>query len=172
MVLASSNFLVPNGTFVIELVAFLVVVFVIGRYILPYITKPMEERQDTIRRALTDAEEAKRRAAEAETESKRVIGEARSQARSVVDEANRVAEQVRTEKREQADQEYERRVSQASADIAAQTRRAQEDLRRQTADLAIAVTEKVLGEGIDEQTHRGLIDRTIAEVASQAGEPA
>lgn len=169
MVLATSNFLVPNGTFIVELVAFLIVVFVLGKYILPYIQKPMEERQATIRQALADAEEAKRKAAEAEEEYKRVIGEARSQARGVVEEANKQAEQLRAEKRQQADREYELKVAQATADIEAQTRRASEELRQQAADLAIAVAEKVIGEGIDAQSQRALIDRTILDVQSQTG---
>ena len=105
---ATSNFLVPNATFFVELAAFLVVLFILGRYILPRITKPMEERQATIRQALEDAEEAKRRAAEAEEEYRRAISEARSQARAVVDEANRLAEQMRTERRREAEEEYER----------------------------------------------------------------
>ena len=80
--LASSNFLVPNATFFVELVAFLIVLFVLGEYVLPYINEPMEQRQATIRQALEDAEEAKRRAAEAEEEYKRAISEARAQARA------------------------------------------------------------------------------------------
>ena len=169
MLTASSNFLVPNATFVVELVAFLIVVFLLGRYVLPPLNRIMEERQATIRQALADAEEAKRRAAEAEEEYKRIIGEARTQARSVVEEANRMAEQARTERRQQAEAEYERIVGSASADIQSQTRRAQEELRQQAAELAIAVAERVLGEGIDRQAQANLINRTIDEVAASSG---
>jgi F-type H+-transporting ATPase subunit b len=165
----SSNFLVPNATFIVELVAFLGVIFTLGRYILPYITKPMEERQATIRQALADAEEAKRRAAEAEVEYKRVISEARTEARSVVDEANKLGEQVRADRRQQAEEEYERILARAREDIDAQTRRATEELRRSAADLAVSVVEKVIGEGLDDEAQRALIDRTIAEVDSNAG---
>jgi F-type H+-transporting ATPase subunit b len=167
--LASSNFLVPNATFVVELVAFLLVLFVLGKYVLPYISAPMEERQKTIRQALVDAEEAKRRAAEAEEEYKRAISEARAQARGLVDEANKMAEQLRAERRQQADEEYDRIISRARVDIDAQVRQAAEALRQQVGDLAISVVEKVLGEGLDTQAHQSLIDRTIAEVEAQAG---
>ncbi len=169
MLVASSNFLVPNATFVVELVAFLIVVFLLGRYVLPPLNRIMEERQATIRQALADAEEAKRRATEAEEEYKRIIGEARTQARSVVEEANKMAEQARTERRQQAEAEYERIVGSASADIESQARRAQEELRQQAADLAITVAERVLGEGIDRQAQANLINRTIDEVAASAG---
>lgn len=169
MVLASSNFLVPNATFIVELVAFLVVLGVLAKYILPYIAKPMEERQATIRQALADAEEAKRRSAEAEEEYRRAIAEARAQARVVVDEANRLAEQLRADRRQQADEEYERIISRARTDIDAQVRQATEALRQQVGELAVAVVEKVLGDGLDAQIHDSLIDRTIAEVEAQAG---
>ncbi|MBV9661023.1 MAG: F0F1 ATP synthase subunit B [Acidimicrobiales bacterium] len=164
MLVASSNFLVPNATFVVELVAFLLVVFILARYILPPINKVMDERQTTIRQALADAEEAKRRHEEAEAEYSRLVNEGRTQARAVVDEANRMAEQARRERREQADREYDMRVAQASADIEAQARRASEQLREQTADLAIAAAEKVLREGIDRSAQRSLVDRTIEEL--------
>lgn len=164
-VIASSNFLVPNGTFFVELAAFLIVLFLLGRYVLPPLNKIMDERQTTIRQALADAEEAKRRAAEAEEEYKRVISEARTQARAVVEEANKMAEQVRAERRQQAEQEYERIVGSAYADIEAQARRASEELRQQTADLAIAVAERVIGQGIDRSAQSSLIDRTIAEIS-------
>jgi F-type H+-transporting ATPase subunit b len=169
VLVASSNFLVPNATFIVELVAFLIVVFVLGKYVIPPLNARMEERQATIRQALADAEEAKRRAAEAEEEYKRIIGEARTQARTVVEEANKMAEQARAERRQQAEAEYERIVGSASADIEAQTRRAQEELRQQTVDLAITVAERVLGEGIDRQAQSNLINRTIDEVAASAG---
>jgi F-type H+-transporting ATPase subunit b len=168
-VLASTNFLVPNATFFVELAAFLIVLFVLGKYVIPPVSKVMDERQGTIRQALSDAEEAKRRATEAEAEYKRVISEARGEARSMVEEANKLAETFRAERREQAEAEYERIVTSARAEIDAQARRASEELRQQAADLAIAVAEKVIGEGIDAQSHRALIDRTIAEVQAQAG---
>jgi F-type H+-transporting ATPase subunit b len=170
VLVASSNFLVPNATFIVELVAFLIVVFILARYILPPINKIMDERQATIRQALADAEEAKRKAAEAEEAYKREIAEARAQARAVVDEANKLAEQFRTQKRAQADQEYEQRLARAEEDINARARQAAEELRRHVAELAIVVAERVVGEGLDPEAHRGLIDRTIAEVEAGAAQ--
>jgi F-type H+-transporting ATPase subunit b len=166
-VLASSNFLVPNLTFVFELIAFLLVVGILAKKVLPPIQKAMSERQATIRQALTDAETAKQRAAEAEAEYRRILDEARAQARNMVDEASRLAEQLRADRRAQAEEEYQRTVDRATADIEAATRRASEDIRRHSADLVIAVVEKVVA-GLDAAAHRELIDRMLAEVESQS----
>jgi F-type H+-transporting ATPase subunit b len=166
-VLASSNFLVPNTTFVFELVAFLLVVGILAKYVLPRLQTAMAERQATISQALTDAETAKQRATEAESEYRRILDEARAQARSTVDEATRLAEQLRSDRRAQAEEEYQRTVERATADIEAAARRASEELRRQSADLVIAVVEKVVA-GLDADAHRDLINRTIAEVEAQS----
>lgn len=166
--LASSNFLVPNATFVVELVAFLVVIGILARYVIPRISTAMGERQNTIRQALVDAETAKQRAAEAEAEYRRILDDARTQARATVDEAGRMAEQLRADRRAAAEEEYQRIIERATADIDAAARRASEELRRQSADLVIAVVEKVV-EGLEGETHRDLINRTIAEVEARSG---
>ncbi|MHB1534286.1 MAG: F0F1 ATP synthase subunit B [Acidimicrobiales bacterium] len=169
MFIAASNFLVPNATFVVELIAFLLVLGALRRWVMPPLQKSMNERQRTITEALTNAEQAKRRAEEAEAEYRRVVDEARGEARGLVEEANRLAERLRNEKRDQAEQEYERILARASADIESEARRAAEELRTQVAGIAIAVVEKVLGDGLDEHTHRSLVDRAVAEVEAQAG---
>jgi len=44
MFIATSNFLIPNATLIVELVAFLVVLAFIGKYVLPYLKKALDER--------------------------------------------------------------------------------------------------------------------------------
>ena len=46
-----SNFLVPNGTFIAELVAFAILLWLIHRYVLPPLAKAMTARQDMIDRS-------------------------------------------------------------------------------------------------------------------------
>lgn len=166
--LVASNFLVPNATFVVELVAFLVVLGVLAKYVLPPVSKMIDERQRTIGQALTDAETAKRRAAEAEEKYRETIDEARSQARAIVDEANKAAEALRASRREQAEAEYERIVSRAETDIEASRRRAAEEVRAEVSGLVMEVVERVVGEAFDADGHRALIDRTVGEVEASA----
>jgi F-type H+-transporting ATPase subunit b len=168
-VFASNNFLVPNATFFVELVAFLLVLGALARWVLPPLQQRMNERQQTIKDALTNADLAKQRAEEAEAEYRRVVDQARTEARGLVDEANRLSERLRVEKRDQAEQEYDRILARARTDIEVETRRATEELRQQIADLTIAVVEKVIGQGLDPATHRALVDRAIDEVTETAG---
>jgi F-type H+-transporting ATPase subunit b len=166
--LVASNFLVPNLTFVVELVAFLIVLAVLAKYVLPPLNKAMTDRQAAIRQALSDAEEARRRAQEAEAEYRNTMERARQDARAMADEARRAGDQLRASARERAEQEAERMVTRAQADIEAAVRRASEDLRREVSEIVLAVVEKVIGEGFTTEDHQALIERTIREVEAEA----
>lgn len=165
----ASNFLVPNGTFIVELVIFLIVLGLLAKYALPRINQVLEERQTTIRQALDDAEEARQRAEQTQVEYRRALDEARTQARQVVDEANRLGEELRSQARERADQEYQRILSRASTDIDAAAQRAADALRGQVGDLVMVAVERVIGQALDDQAQRALVDRTISELESEAG---
>src|SRR5580693_2300212 len=71
---ANSNFLIPNGTFIVVLIAFILVLGFIGRSVVPYLNKLLTERQEQIRGELeaADAEVAIARQAAVEDVSARV----------------------------------------------------------------------------------------------------
>jgi F-type H+-transporting ATPase subunit b len=164
----ANNFLVPNATFVVELVAFLLVLAILAKYVLPPVNKAMTDRQAVIRQALADAEEAKRRAAEAEADYKRTMDEARAEARAMIEEANRAGEALRAAARERGEREADNIVARAQADVDAAVRRAAEELRTEVAGIVLAVVEKVVGEGFTTADHQALIERTIQEVEAEA----
>ncbi len=88
-------FLLPNGTFFIELFVSIILILLIYKYVLPPINKAMEERQEKIRTALESADQARADAEAADDERRNVLEQARQQAREIVATANRTAEQVR-----------------------------------------------------------------------------
>ena len=53
-----SNFLIPNATFIAELVAFAILLWLLNKYVLPPLTKAMTDRQDLIDRQIKDSVEA------------------------------------------------------------------------------------------------------------------
>ena len=48
MALAAQNFLIPNGTFFVVLIIFLIVLAVIGKFVVPPIKAVLEEREETV----------------------------------------------------------------------------------------------------------------------------
>ena len=77
-------FLLPNGTFFIELVVSIILILAIYKWVLPPLNKAMEERQEKIRDSLEAADQARADAEAADDERRAVLEEARHQAREIV----------------------------------------------------------------------------------------
>ena len=163
-------FLLPNGTFFVELVVFLVLIFLISKYVLPPVNKAMEERQEKIRASLEAAERARADAEAADDERRAVLEEARHQAREIVATANRTAEQVRTDAQATGQAEYERIVGNAEAEIELARQRAVEEAAARMGEIVLEVVERVIGREVDAEAHRDLIDEAVAALqADTAG---
>jgi F-type H+-transporting ATPase subunit b len=163
---ASSNFLIPNGTFIVELVAFIVVLGIVGRYVLPLINKALLERAERIRTELEAASRAKADAAAEETARREALEEARLQAREIVAQASRIAEQVQNEARARGQAEHDRLVASAESEVRLARQRAVEEAAARIGELVLDVAERVIGREVDANVHRDLIDEAVAALSS------
>jgi len=168
-VLASnSNFLVPDGTFVAEFIAFLIIVGIIAKYILPPLNKAMEARQEDIRTSLEAADAARAEADETRSQRQGILDEARQRAREIMAQANKSAERVAAQADERGQQEYDRLVRAADAEIALARQRAVDEVSAQVGALALSVARQVIGREIDAAIHRDLIEEAVAALKASA----
>jgi F-type H+-transporting ATPase subunit b len=164
--LDTASLLEINATLVVELLAFLLMLFLLGRYVYPRVISAAEARQKAIQAQLEAAERASQAAEERLQEISQRLDDARKQAQEMIDGASRSADQVRAELRRQGEEEAKRQVERAQRDIEAEKQKAIAALRGEVADLVATATERVLGETLDRDRHRRLIDRAIEEVAN------
>jgi F-type H+-transporting ATPase subunit b len=168
MTLATSNFLVPNGTFIVVLIAFLVVLGVIGRYVLPILNKALTERQDKIRGELEAADKAKADAEEADVERRAVLEEARVHAREIVAQATEQAERTVAAAEGRAQEAADRIMAAADAEVAVARQAAVEEVTARVGEIVLAAAERVLGREIRASDHQDLIDEAIAAVRAES----
>jgi F-type H+-transporting ATPase subunit b len=168
MLASNSNFLVPDGTFIAELIAFLIILGIIAKWILPPLNKAMQARQEEIRSSLEAAEEAKTEADETRAQRQSIIDEARQQGREIVAQANRAADQVRADGQARGQQEYERLVASADAEIALARQRALDEITSRIGALVLSVARQVIEREIDAQRHRALIDEAVSALRAEA----
>ena len=158
-----------NGTVIVELVTFLVMLAVLARYVYPEIVKVAEARQRQIAEQLKEAEEARAAAEQRLKEAEEKLNDARKTAQGVLEAAAKSAEQLRQEMRQKAEEESKRTVEAARKEIEAERDQAVRSVRSEVASLVVAATEKVIGETLDDAKHRQLIDKAIEEVAGGNG---
>jgi F-type H+-transporting ATPase subunit b len=158
-----------NGTVIVELVTFLIMLAILARYVYPEIVKVAEARQRQIAEQLKEAEESRAAAEQRLKEAEEKLNDARKTAQGVIDAAAKSAEQLRQEMRQKAEEESKRTIEAARKEIEAERDQAVRSVRSEVANLVVAATEKVIGETLDDQKHRQLIDKAIVEVASGDG---
>ncbi|MGB8180111.1 MAG: ATP synthase F0 subunit B, partial [Acidimicrobiales bacterium] len=95
--IGTSIFLLPNGTFFVELIVFAAILYIAKRFFLPVVNKMLEDRQEKIRTALAAADAARAEAAAADDERAKVLAEARDQARTIVAGAQETSDQLKAE---------------------------------------------------------------------------
>jgi F-type H+-transporting ATPase subunit b len=169
LVPADAGLLDLNGTLVAELFAFLIMLYILGRYAYPRIVRAAEARQKVIEDGLRAAEEAEKRLRAVQVEVEATLAEARNQAREVIarshQEAAAEAEEVRLRGRRDA----EAQVARAREEITAERDRALLEVRAQVSELVVEAASRVLGEAIDARSHQRLIDDALAEVTAREG---
>jgi F-type H+-transporting ATPase subunit b len=159
-----ANIIAVNGTFVIELVAFIAMIALLWRYAYPQIAKVAEGRQKLIADQLAQAEQRSREAEERLKDAEAKLNDARAQAQEVIAGAAKSGEQLRAELKAKGEEEASRQVEKAKKEIEAARQQAVESVRSQVAEIVIAVTERVVGEALDVKSHKRLIDRAIEEI--------
>jgi len=162
---ADAGVITINGTVIVELITFLIMLAILARYVYPEIVKLAEARQLAIAQQLREAEEARVQAEQRLQDASAKLDDARKTAQSVIDAATKSGEQLRQELKQKAEEESKRTVEAARKEIEAERERAVQSVRNEVASLVVAATEKVIGETLDDDKHRKLIERAIAEVA-------
>lgn len=152
-----------NATAVVELVAFLVMLGILARWVYPLVMRAAEGRQKQIADQLAAADKARSDAEQYLKEAEASIQAARVEGQRIIEAARRSAEQVAQQVRDRAEEEAKRILEQAGRDVEAERQRALQTLRAQIADLALLAAGRVIGESLDGQKHRELIERTIEE---------
>ena len=170
--MATSIFLLPNGTFFVELLVVAVILFLMTKYILPPLNKALEARQDKIRTALEAADAANEEAAEADNERAKVLAEARDQARLIVVGAQETSDQLKAEAAGRAQLEYDRIVATAQSEVTAARQHAIDDASARIGEIVFELVTKIVAREVDQSTHDDLVREAVAALHAEAAKEA
>ena len=146
-----SNFLVPNGTFFVELFAFAMMLFLLGQLHHPADQQGDDGAPGRDPRAVRRARRGQDRApSAAEEEFKAQIADARHEAARIREEAREQGAAIIAEMREQAQAEQARIVEHGHAQIAAERQQAVASLRAEVGTLATTLAGRIVGESLED----------------------
>ncbi|MFQ6395039.1 F0F1 ATP synthase subunit B [Nocardia sp. KC 131] len=152
-VVAEGNFLIPNGTFFVELLIFLIVLGVIWMFVVPPIRAVLTERDARVAKTAADDKEAKDLFVGAEARYKAAIAEARSEVVEIRNRARAEGRAILEQLRGEAQEEADRIVAESATELRARADQVAAELRETVEPLARTLADRVLG--VDDRTSAG-----------------
>jgi F-type H+-transporting ATPase subunit b len=140
---------------ILQIIAFLILVFLLGKFVYPWLMKQVDERQHSIEAAAKAATEAQASAAESKDQVEALLAEARTQAAEIVDTAKLEATQMLSSSEEKA------RSTQANIEKSIEI--AKRDLHNETLELIALATEKVIHTKLDKKADAALIASALKD---------
>jgi F-type H+-transporting ATPase subunit b len=153
----------------VAIVQFLVLFFLLQRFLWGPIQRTLQARADRIREGLENAEAAKRERAQMQVEVERLLGDARREAAAIAERTTKAAEAAAVEIRTQAKADGDRLRERARTDAEQLHQQALAQLRSEVASMAVLAASRILGKEVDAKTHQALIERSLDEAGGELG---
>jgi F-type H+-transporting ATPase subunit b len=183
-VVAANNFLLPDGAnFFAELFAFVIILAVLWRWVVPPVQRSLNQRQQAIRDQFERAEQARESGERAEREYQQAAAQTREESARIREEAHTEARQIVEEAKTRAREEAEAVTRREQARLETQRQQVVAELRHEIGALAVSLANRIVGESLDDDDRqRRVVDRFLADLeaqgsgdgqtASASGEPA
>ena len=148
------------------LIAFGIIFLVVLKWGVPHLNKALEARQEAIKGDLEAAEASRAQAEQLRTDYEQQLSGARDEAGQIVENARQSGEDAKAGILSRAEEEAEAVKERARVEAEGERERTAAAMRREVADLSLDVAEKVVGESLDEERQRALVNRYIDELGS------
>jgi F-type H+-transporting ATPase subunit b len=140
------NFLIPNGTFLVELVIFILVLAVIWKFVVPPIQAVLQDREAQAAKTNEDNHKAAQALLDAKRRYSDELAGARGEATAIRDQARAEGQKVLAQARAAAQAEADQAQAQADGELRAQADRASAELKSSVGPLSEELAQKVLAD--------------------------
>jgi len=146
-----------------QLISFLVLLVLL--YFLAYkkILSLLDERAKRVKESLEQAEAVKEQSLKAEDEVKKQLQAASQKGQELIVQATQTSDEIRAQAQDLAKKDAEALIEKARQAIKAERDGALDELRQEFADITIMAAGKVIGESLDKESHKKLIDKVLKE---------
>jgi len=148
-------------SFLLNMAAFLVTAYVIGKWIYPPLSKALDAKKDELEAAVRLEKEATDKLDEAKQEATIIVKKARGEADEILAMTREQASAQLDEAKTKAQAAADRTVADAREQLARDVREARDELRADTAKLVAGAAEVVIGEKLDARQDAALVARSL-----------
>jgi F-type H+-transporting ATPase subunit b len=147
-------------------VAFLIVLFILGKFAWPAILKGLKEREQSIQEALDAAKEAQEQMKRLKMDNDKMLKEAMEERDAILAEARKMKDKLISEAKEKAEKEASGIVENAKERINNEKVAALREIKSTVAEYSIEIAEKILREELkDKAKQKKYIEKLLKETS-------
>ena len=151
--------------FIAQVIAFLIVLFVLKTYAFQPIIDVLEERRRRISEGQANAEKIKQQLAESEQKYREILDGANAQAQKLINEARTSSDALAARRAQDAVTEGERIIARAREATTLEHDRVLNEVKRELGRLVIETTSKVTGKVLTPEDQQRLGEETTRQIA-------
>ena len=154
------------GLFIWTILTFLVLLYLLGKFAWKPLLQALDNRQDTIRKSLDDAEQARKELAQVQEESARIVAKARADADTIIASSRADAAKLQEELKQKARAEADGIIQNAEKQIQQQTEQSLVQIRGEAVELSLMIASKLVQRNLSEADNDRLIQDTLKQIQS------
>jgi F-type H+-transporting ATPase subunit b len=150
-----------------QVLNFLVVFYILKRFLYPPLLKMLKKRQELAKETLAKAEESRRAFEKAQKEEKEILKEAHANANQILQDAKEQSQEIIKRAEDEAKKQADHILQTAKEQIVQETKDAEATLSRHVARLSVELLKKSLTNVFSEKEQKELIDRAVKELKTK-----
>jgi len=153
----------------VQIVAFLIFIFLMWRLALGPILAVLDKRQEKIRESIEAAQRMQVEMQATAARNEEILAEARREAQAIVTNAQDVRTATIAKAQDEAAKQAGEFLARERTTLQAEVAQARLQLRQEFADLVVSASAKIVRKELDPAAQAKLIEETLAEAAAGAG---
>lgn len=149
-----------------QIVNFLILLFLLKKFLYRPILKILDERKKKIAESIINAEQIKQELLEIQGEREKKLQQAAKEAKKIIEEAIVSANQIIAEAHQKAQTDIEKMIAKSEAQIASERDKLHQEIKAELADLVVLGMQKVAGKILSVKDKDDLTARAMKEFES------
>jgi F-type H+-transporting ATPase subunit b len=156
-----------NLTLILEIVTFLILLFLLNKFVFRILVKKLDERKQYIDNNLDQIERLKKEAWQDRQEASGDLLEAKKEALKIKEEAFLHSEKLKEAKADQARKEAQKIQDKAREEVASYVEKVKEELKGYACELSFDIAAKILAKEVDRKKHKDLVEESLRSLHEQ-----
>lgn len=153
-----------NATLIAQILNFLVLVFVLAKFVYKPVLGIMEERKNKIASDLETAEQAKKDAEAVKAEYAAKLADARQEAQAIIDNARKTAQAAHDKIMADTKVEQEQYVAAQKEIIATEKKKAMDEVRAQVISLSMIAAGKIVEQKLNSEEDKKMASKIVDSI--------